>query len=454
MITLLTKLLETQQLIELPIYIRHSVTYAALILFKLYLTPLLLDKYVDSARQSIVTVHRLFRNQLTAWATSVENDISRTASVLEKLNFVLVTHPEVFIEEEGIVSRMRSHLTGTLFYDLVWCVHEARRRQMDPNYDAESAKRNKEKGLKNKRKLYPLPFYNQISKEDFETITQTTPGGTTVTTLVPTKNAIKQAKQLAKSQGDVKGPITHINGIPISMLDETGSVNIEGLLAGADISLATDNVSRLLPTSVKNDVGLALSETNEITSAKASDVFTNNRQTSPIPLSSAMSRKSSVNTTTNPHKKTSASILSGDPNSLFSMNNSLQANIQLNKTLSADSTTTVAPTTTANDNPNTGVNTLGRSPTNSYSNLNMFYNSNNGVTNVGTNLYPSVVAPAQTIPAGLPSDNPQPLPTQPPANANSELDDFFLRQSAGWIEGNSSNDDFLGWFDINMAPEF
>ena len=188
-----------------------------------------------------------------------------------------------------------------------------------------------------------------------------------VTTLVPTKNAIKQAKQLAKSQGDVKGPITHINGIPISMLDETGSVNIEGLLAGADISLATDNVSRLLPTSVKNDVGLALSETNEITSAKASDVFTNNRQTSPIPLSSAMSRKSSVNTTTNPHKKTSASILSGDPNSLFSMNNSLQANIQLNKTLSADSTTTVAPTTTANDNPNTGVNTLGRSPTNSYS---------------------------------------------------------------------------------------
>jgi hypothetical protein len=32
----------------------------------------------------------------------------------------------------------------------------------------------------------PLPFYNQITRDDFTTQTQTTPNGTTVTTLVPT----------------------------------------------------------------------------------------------------------------------------------------------------------------------------------------------------------------------------------------------------------------------------
>ncbi|CDO95017.1 unnamed protein product [Kluyveromyces dobzhanskii CBS 2104] len=470
-ITLLTKLLETQQLIELPIYIRHSATYSALILFKLYLTPLLLDKYVDSARQSIVTVHRLYRNQLTAWAASVENDISRTASVLEKLNFVLVTHPEVFIEEEGIISRMRSHLTGTLFYDLVWCVHEARRRQMDPNYDTEAAKQNKEKWFKNRRKLYPLPFYNQISKEDFETITQTTPGGTTVTTLVPTKNAIKQAKQLAQSQGDQSGPVTHINGIPLSMLDETGSVNIEGLLAGTNLELASEQ-GTVLDAQPKNTSGIdSKTATTDPSKFNVPLVFTKNvrsvsKTDKPPPTTtkfvSTPAISSAYTAPENPaanYTKTSASILTGDPNSLFSMNNSLQANIQLNKTLAADTTATVnsnVPNSAApaNSLEVANFNGLTRSPeTSSYTNLNVFYNAPNPAANMNT-LYSSAVPnQSQLIPGPL-SVQQVNVSTLPSGNANSELDDFFLRQSAGWIEGNSSNDDFLGWFDINMAPEF
>ncbi|KAL6940311.1 hypothetical protein ACO0QE_004209 [Hanseniaspora vineae] len=235
-ITLVSQMLENgkQQLLELPIYVRQACTYAALMLFKLYLTPMLDNKYVDSARQSIVTVHRLYRNQLTAWATSVENDISRTASVLEKLNFVLITNPEVFIEEDGIISRMRSHLTGSLFYDLVWCIHEARRRELDPMYKKNQQLLNENKQLKKKsskntqRKLYPLPFYNQIAKEDFETITKTTPNGTTVTTLVPTANAIKNAKaqftNTTNSSKNKKNKIYAINGIPLKMLDQTGSI--------------------------------------------------------------------------------------------------------------------------------------------------------------------------------------------------------------------------------------
>ena len=82
-------------LIELPIYIRQAVTYSVFMLFKLHLSRYLIDKYVDSARQLIVTVHRLFRNTLSSWK-DLQNDISRTAKVLENLNMVLYNYPEIF----------------------------------------------------------------------------------------------------------------------------------------------------------------------------------------------------------------------------------------------------------------------------------------------------------------------------------------------------------------------
>ncbi|ODQ77661.1 hypothetical protein BABINDRAFT_163376 [Babjeviella inositovora NRRL Y-12698] len=210
-VTILSKMIEQRQLIELPMYVRHPVSFAVLVLFRLHLTDLLEEKYVDSARQSIVTVHRLYRNMLSAWK-DIQNDLSRTASVLEKLNYVIITCPELFTTHtDGIISRMRSHLTGSLFYDLIWCIHEARRRSLLPN----------------KEKLVggppPLPFYNQITKDDFTTLTQTTPGGTTITTLVPTHQAMSQATHKATAAGLTKP--TEINGIPIALLEATGSVN-------------------------------------------------------------------------------------------------------------------------------------------------------------------------------------------------------------------------------------
>ncbi|ESW96398.1 hypothetical protein KL918_000349 [Ogataea parapolymorpha] len=215
-ITIVSKLTESRQLTEYPIYVRQSVSMAAFVLFRLHLTPYLLPKYIDSARQSIVTVHRLFRNMLAAWK-DVENDISRTATVLEKLNFVIITHPELFTDTDGIIARMRSHLTGSLFYDLVWCIHEARRRLI-----AEQNSPVKETKPKSSRKVLPLPFYNQITKDDFRAITTTTPNGTTVTTLVPTHQAISNARANASAAG-LSDP-TEINGIPLAMLEATGSL--------------------------------------------------------------------------------------------------------------------------------------------------------------------------------------------------------------------------------------
>ncbi|KAL6932849.1 hypothetical protein ACO0R3_001937 [Hanseniaspora guilliermondii] len=208
-VTLTTKLLQEDkyQLLELPIYIRNCITYTSLMLFKLYLTPLLKEAYVTSCRQSIVTVHRFFRNQYFAWTSVVENDISRLGNVLERLNFVLIAHPELFIQRineknscDGLITKMRSHLSNTLFYDLVWYVHEARKRENDPNWKIQLNVESNETFEENrKKKLTPLPFYNQISKDDFETVTVTTDDGISVTTLVPTKKAIDRAKKEFKS---------------------------------------------------------------------------------------------------------------------------------------------------------------------------------------------------------------------------------------------------------------
>ncbi|ANB15009.1 Sef1p [Sugiyamaella lignohabitans] len=210
-VTIMSGLVEHRRLIEYPIYMRHAVSFAALILFRLHLSPLLLPQYVESARQSVVTVHRLFRNMLTAWK-DLENDISRTAKVLEKLNFVIITHPYLLTQSSGIITRMRSHLTASLFYELIWAVHEARRRgapikggsnlathdpsstnSPEPSSAAGSTQQVPQPlvgpnppQFNHLESVPPLPFYNQITKDDFTTNTITTPNGTTITTLVPT----------------------------------------------------------------------------------------------------------------------------------------------------------------------------------------------------------------------------------------------------------------------------
>ncbi|KAG0662363.1 suppressor protein sef1 [Maudiozyma exigua] len=471
-VTLLTKLLEVHQLISLPIFVRQSATFSALILFKLQLTPLLPNQYLNSARQSIVTVHRLFRNQLTAWAT-VENDISRTASMLEKLNLVLITHSEVFVEESGVISRMRSHLTGSLFYDLVWCVHEARRREMDPKYNEAAIKNAKDKRkLKNKnkndnsnwdKKLYPLPLYNHITRDDFKTITQTTPGGTTVTTLVPTKTALKHAEELARTN-DKKDSAIEINGIPLFMLDETGSVKIDDVLAQGNMGMVASHLANSNKHDHYSDMGDSThgSQSNTTLGTPNSDYgsyyhnSTHNGNGSSGKASHGTNRSAS-NTgslfssnsstsapTTNISQYTGGSIEQTNKNQPFnsapfrnqpdSNSNNLNSYLNSNKKRQASQQDN-SPQANNNKvrNNSSGVNGMSKTQNSkkgsitNYNKTNGNNKNNNNIQNKNTNNNDVFVNP---------------------------INDFFQQQGAGWTEGNLSNDDFFGWFDINMEPEF
>lgn len=441
-ITLLTQMLSSQQLIELPIYVRHSATFAGLILFKLQLTPLLPEHNLNSARQSIVTLHRLYRNQFTAWATSVENDISRTASTLEKFNFVLITHPEVLIEEKGIISRMRSHLTGSLFYDLVWCVHEARRREMDVEYDrkarAKTAERQKgdrqEDSNITKRKLYPLPLYTEISREDFKTVTKTTPTGTTVTTLIPTKNALEQAKEKAKTNDQFGGDVIRINGIPITMLHETGSVGFGTLL---------DESVNINDPSITSDQHLNL---NAVSSRYSESKIANNKEAL---------RNGSVSSTDN--------VLQNNPEAY----------------LTSDSRNRSKTSADVNDRPvkdkNSRLDSLDQSMFDRNFVTSGITNEVNGPTKDRNHSGKDIVEvkdSSDNVPKGgsprsnndtesirvdhalLGSETANPRSKEDNKQNMDLLSDFLQQQSAGWIEGNSINDDFFGWFNLNMEQEF
>lgn len=431
-ITLVSKLLEERPLISLPIYIRQSITFSGLILFKLQLNPLIINKYLNSARQSIVTVHRLFRNQLSAWA-AVENDISRTASMLEKSNMILITHPEVFTDGVGIISRIRSHLTGSLFYDFVWCVHEARRREMDPNCN-----HSKDNEKKIRMKLYPLPLYNQILKEDFQTVTQTTPNGTTVTTLIPTQDALKHAEEVAKTKTDKEHSVMTINGIPLSMLDETGSVkNYESLFQRNGIDWSETSMSSPASTVASYSASSVGNERNDSIHGHSMGnmppgrdgvpygsnplspmAHSLNRMRNPKSLFGPSERPSPIMSTTtpgivsgpspSPHRKSSASFSQAK-----TMANDLQLYNSQHDTMGQDMTTEQL-------NRDGSIQTHTGEAADS---------SKRKKKNKRLN-------PEEALEA-------------------SYLNDFFQQQSLGWTEGNLNTDDLFGWFDnVNMQPEF
>ena len=104
--------------------------------------------------------------------------------------------------------------------DRVWSIHEARRRTLQGKDNDENESRIKIKEEEGVKRPLALPFYNQITKDDFKTLTTTTPNGTTITTLVPTDQALNQAK--LESENGLKKPM-EINGIPLAMLEATGS---------------------------------------------------------------------------------------------------------------------------------------------------------------------------------------------------------------------------------------
>lgn len=435
-VTLVSKLLEEKPLISLPIYVRQSITFSGLLLFKLQLNPIIINKYFNSARQSIVTVHRLFRNQSSAWAT-VENDISRTATMLEKSNMILITHPEVFTEGVGIISRIRSHLTGSLFYDFVWCVHEARRREMDPTYDNKT----KNHGKHSEKKIYPLPLYNQILKEDFQTLTETTPNGTTVTTLVPTSSALKHAEEVARAKKG-NGPNTMtINGIPLTMLDKTGSVNnydslfLKNGFDSPDSSWSSP-ISAMTPftkaASVKSD--------HSITNLQTDKDIKSQQQQLGMPLSPVTQSLKRMR----------------NPKSLFG-SDSQHEEPQQQQFQNVNYHRNSVPTISSTNSMSKETQDYKQQPQNNVASQQAYPNQSNN----SNRIYEDIANPPGSVSIRRPvNDNNKRRKKDKNLNTEEALEasylyDFFQQQSLGWTEGNLNTDDLFGWFDnVNMEPEF
>ncbi|KAG5420924.1 SEF1 [Candida metapsilosis] len=383
-ITIVSKMNQEISLIELPIYIRQAVSYSVLLLFKLHLSKYLYDKYVDSARQSIVTVHRMFRNTLSSWQ-NLQNDMSRTAKVLENLNIVLFTYPDIFLQDDkdegsSIISRMRSHLTASLFYDLVWCVHEGKRRTA-----LDKGKPPTRKIEPHDKKLLPLPFYNQITKDDFTTITTTTPNGTTITTLVPTDEAMNQAKSNA---GDNK-PL-EINGIPLSMLEATGSTR--------DIMNVQDPEPQVI---IKNESLLPQQQQPQHLQL---------HQATPILESSVSSQQQppQLQSQQLPHQQSAFQFgQSPPPQTYLPTIEEVNVNEQYSATLN-------------NDHQHQHLQQQHGPPPPPQQQQ----QHNGGIDNAAASASGSFV---------------------------SQIDSFFQQQSNGWMD--NQDDDFLGWFDINMLPD-
>lgn len=254
-VTLVRKLVGNRKVMEFPSFIRNPCNYAVLTLFRLQSMPQIPDQLVSSARESVVTVHHLYRNIAPSWLDSrVSNDISRVAKILESLNHVMMVHPEL-LRSRRVMRRMRSHLTFSLFYELIYIIHEARRRNAQKKsheeteeaegasdshegteslklqIDSQNPHNNREKtkesndsspeswvtddspantgamhqfinsqSLQKTRELNPLPLFNNIDTGTYISSTVVSPNGTTMTKLMHANENPVQVTQVSEDQ--------------------------------------------------------------------------------------------------------------------------------------------------------------------------------------------------------------------------------------------------------------
>lgn len=112
-----------KKITDMPAIIRRASSLSSLLLFRLHLAPQFPQQFVESARQSVARVYRMYRQVTVHW-----QGIQNVAKILEGLNHVLIAHPDLLTGQRKIMTRMRSRISDSIFYELIWAIHEARRR--------------------------------------------------------------------------------------------------------------------------------------------------------------------------------------------------------------------------------------------------------------------------------------------------------------------------------------
>ena len=254
---------------------------------------------------------------------------------------------------------------------------------------------------------------------------------------MPTKTALKNARQLAKANKDSDGAIVEINGIPLSMLDETGSVNLESIPNYLNRQAFTVGLDKPAQPVGSSNFPSTLQVANK-TPLGSTEPISQQPSPSVVPRNAESDNEESRATSFDVPHRVDSGITSMKPhsNSLFVMNNSLASNLTLNRSIPQSqrpSQSAAARSTSLSEATARGPNS------DSFTNLSMFLQSASPNFN-----------PAETAHVGSGNNS----VNRPAIGQLSDLETFFQQQSTGWIEGNSVNDDFLGWFDMNMEPEF
>lgn len=117
-----------------PVHVRFMAQAVCYQLARIQMFPYCPSKQLGRIQQALARVYSVLGYTSTGSAvfrewSSVDTDCRRCVKVLRNFEVLTIVDPEFVVRQPYVISHMQSHLSALLYYELVWFVHELRRRQ-------------------------------------------------------------------------------------------------------------------------------------------------------------------------------------------------------------------------------------------------------------------------------------------------------------------------------------